>query len=96
MASVEQLWWIALGTGLVVAVVAWMLLAHLLITVKRIERNVSVLWNTATTVARNTATTWQLGQTGDALEEIKAEALLHDALLSGAAPVAGPTGGPTS
>ena len=84
--EVERLWWITLAVGLVVAVVVVLLLHLLLSAVKRIERNVIVLWQTATTVARNTATSWQLGTTAEALEEIKAEALRHDALLTAATP----------
>jgi hypothetical protein len=80
--EVERLWWITLGVGLVVAAVVTLLLHLLLGAVKRIERNVTVLWQTATTVARNTATSWQLGTTAQTLEEIKAEALRHDALLT--------------
>ena len=80
--EVQRIWWITLGIGLVVAAVVVILLQLLLRAVERIERNVAVLWQTATTVARNTATTWLLGQTADALDEIKAEALRHDALLA--------------
>lgn len=76
------LWWLALGLALFVVVPVVVLLLHrLLRTVERVERSVIDLWNTATGVARNTATTWQLGGTGDALEALKAEALRHDALL---------------
>ncbi len=79
----QVLWWITLGVGLVVAVVVVILLQLLLNAVGVVERNVTTLWHTATTVARNTATSWQLDSTGDQLDRIKAEALRHDALLSG-------------
>ncbi len=82
--TVQIFWWATLATGLVVAVVVVILLQFLLIAVKKIEDNVKVLWQTATTVARNTATSWMLGSTADGLEELKAEALRHDALLSNA------------
>lgn len=82
----QTLWWITLLVGLVVAVVVVLLLQLLLVTVKRIERNVTVLWDTATTVARNTATTWMLNNTASTLEAIKVEALRHDSLLSGVSP----------
>jgi len=82
-AETQTLWWITLAVGLVVAIVVVVLLQLLFAAVKRIERNVIVLWNTATTVARNTATSWLLGGTATALDELKAEALRHDALLSG-------------
>jgi hypothetical protein len=79
------LWWLALGIALFVVVPVVVLLLHrLLRSVDRTERAVVDLWNTATTVARNTATTWQLGGTGDALDALKAEALRHDALLDAA------------
>lgn len=79
----QTLWWITLAVGLVVAVVVVVLLELLLRAVEQVRANVISLWNTATTVARNTATTWQLGTTAEALEQVKAEALRHDALLSG-------------
>jgi hypothetical protein len=80
--EVQRLWWITLGVGLVVAAVVVLLLQLLLRAVERIERNVIVLWQTATTVARNTATTWLLGETATALDQLKAEALRHDALFA--------------
>lgn len=85
-AETQTLWWITLIVGFVVAVVVVLLLQLLLTAVKRIERNVIVLWNTATTVARNTATSWLLGETATTLDALKAEALRHDALLSGVSP----------
>lgn len=93
--DVLLLWWLALGIALFVVVPVVVFLLHrLLRTVGRVERSVVDLWNTATTVARNTATTWQLGGTGDALEALKAEALRHDALLDAASqPSPQPTGG---
>jgi hypothetical protein len=79
------LWWLSLGIALFVVVPVVVLLLHrLLRSVDRTQRAVIDLWNTATTVARNTATTWQLGGTGDALDALKAEALRHDALLDSA------------
>lgn len=91
----QTLWWITLGIGLVVAVVVVVLLQLLLNAVDKVERTVITLWDTATTVARNTATSWQLGSTGDQLDRIKAEALRHDALLSGGGdgPAAQPSAG---
>lgn len=75
-------WWVTVWVGLIVAIVVVILLQFLLIAVREIETNVKVLWQTATTVARNTATSWQLDNTADELGELKAEALRHDALLS--------------
>jgi hypothetical protein len=81
-AEVQRIWWITLGVGLVVAVVVVLLLQRLLRAVERIEHNVIELWQTATTVARNTATTWLLGETAAALDDLKTEALRHDQLLT--------------
>lgn len=95
----QIIWWVTLGIGLVVAIVVVTLLQMLLSTVNRIDTNVAVLWQTATTVARNTATSWQLGETAETLDEVQAEALRHDALLSGATPSTEPpatNGGPQS
>jgi hypothetical protein len=80
--EVQRMWWITLVVGLVVALVVVALLQLLLKAVERIEHNVIELWQTATTVARNTATTWLLGETANTLDEIKVEALRHDALLT--------------
>jgi hypothetical protein len=85
--EVQRIWWITLGVGLVVAAGVVILLQLLLRAVERIERNVVELWQTATTVARNTATTWLLGETAAALDQLKAEALRHDALLAAKAAV---------
>ena len=77
----ETMWIIALGVGLVVILAVVALLSILTWYVNRIDRNVREVWETATRLASNTATTWQLKETGDALDEIKAEALRHDRLL---------------
>lgn len=89
------LWWLSLGIALFVVVPVVVLLLHrLLRTVDRAEKSVIALWNTATTVARNTATTWQLGGTAEALDALKAEALRHNALLDQVAEAASqPAGG---
>lgn len=83
LTATQTLSWAAIGSGFVVLVVVAVLLQLLLRAVDRIDVNVARLWQTATTVARNTATTWMLGETGNALDELKNEALRHDALLSG-------------
>ncbi len=86
MTLIQGLSWIAVAAGLVVALVVTLLLQLLLNAVNRIERDVIELWQTATSVARNTATSWQLDETAEALDGIKAEAGRHDALLSGTVP----------
>lgn len=80
--DVQTIWWITLGIGLVVALVVVFLLHTLLREVRRIDTNVKTLWATATTVARNTATTWLLNDTATGLEAIKEEALRHDQFLN--------------
>jgi hypothetical protein len=80
--DVQAIWWVTLALGAVVALVVLALLHWLWSAVLRIERNAEVLWQTATTVARNTATTWLIAETADTVEEIKKEALRHDAFLS--------------
>lgn len=80
--DVETIWWITLLVGLVVAIVVVALLQTLYRSVKRIETNVIALWEQATRVARNTATTWLLNDTADSLEDLREEARRHDEFLS--------------
>ncbi len=75
-------WWITLAVGLVVALVAVALLQIFLNKVRRVERGALAIWNSATPVARNTATTWMLTQTTVRLDKLTEEALKHDQLLS--------------
>lgn len=93
--STETLWWITLGVGLVVALVAVVLLQLFLNQVRRIERGSLDVWETATTVARNTATTWMLAQTPVRLDRLTEEALRHDSFLKQALgpPESSPGGG---
>ena len=79
----ETLWWITLGVGLVVALVVWALLHMLYRNVKAIDEGLFEVWAVGKRVARNTATTWMLGQTARIAGEIKEEALKHDAMLGG-------------
>ena len=74
-------WYIALGIGLVVILVAAALLTLLLKIVQDIDQGVFGVWEMAKRLAANTATTWQLTTTASALEEVKKEALRHDELL---------------
>ena len=80
--STHALWWITLGAGLVVAVVAVILLQTFLNHVKRVERGAEAVWEAAKPVARNTATTWMLTQTSVRLDRLTEEALRHDSLLA--------------
>jgi biopolymer transport protein ExbB/TolQ len=76
-----SLWWIALGLGLVVAVVAVVLLQILYTHVRKIESVAAQIWHTGKQVAGNTANTWQLQHLGEQLDGTIAEAGRHDAML---------------
>ena len=91
--SDNTLWWITLGAGLVVAIVAIVLLQIFLNKVRRVERGAAQVWDSAAQVARNTATTWMLAQTPVRLDRLTEEALRHDAFLKrvlGPSPAASP------
>ncbi len=75
------LWWITIGLGAVVVAVVIVLLSLLTSLVKDIELSVDILWETATTVARNTATTWMLDQTAVATSDLGTEVVRHANLL---------------
>jgi len=80
--SATGYWWLALGLGLVVAVVAVILLHLLLRQVKRVERAAEKVWSAGKQVAANTATTWLLDATADRLDSLIEEAGRHQQLLS--------------
>ena len=84
--STEALWGITLAVGLVVAVVAWVLLHLFYVQVKRIEDGSARIWMAGKGVARNTATTWQLGVLSADLDDLTIEALHHDTLLRSGLP----------
>ncbi|MDP9073952.1 MAG: hypothetical protein M3N98_07225 [Actinomycetota bacterium] len=75
--EVYSLWWVAIGIGFVVCLVVIVLLSLLVAFVQDIDRYVASLWTTATTVARNTATTWMLGQTAAATGALRDETARH-------------------
>jgi hypothetical protein len=83
--SDEAYWFLALGLGLVVAVVAVVLLEMFLRQVHRIEHGAGLVWQAGKEVARNTATTWMLPATSDRLDRLTEEAMLHVELLTPAA-----------
>ena len=87
--SDEGYWFIALGLGLVVAIVAVVLLETFLRQVHRIERGAGLVWTAGKQVARNTATTWLLPETANRLDRLTDEAMQHVALLSPAPEPAG-------
>jgi len=67
------LWWVALGIGLVVELVALSLLEFLLGLVKTIDDGVLSVWEMGKRVAANTATTWMFNQTAQLAEELGRE-----------------------
>lgn len=75
------MWWVTIGLGAVVIVVVIVLLSLLVSLVNDIDRNAAKLWNTATRVARNTATTWMLKNTSVASGVLRDEVGLHKQLL---------------
>lgn len=83
LASEEVTFWtIALGIGAVVIAVVIALLTLLLKIVVSIDEGVAEVWQTATQLASNTTTVWQINTTLQMLDKVKEEALLHDELLS--------------
>lgn len=82
-------WALALGLGLVVAVVAVVLLSLFLNQVHRIEKDAGLLWVAGKQVARNTATTWLLPETSARLDLLVDETAEHAELLRPAAPSRG-------
>lgn len=80
--NVITIWWVTLGLGLVVAVVVVILLTLLTGLVTDIDRNVAEVWQTATRVARNTTTTWLLGETATLSGSLRAETDAHADLFA--------------
>lgn len=76
-------WWITLGMGVVVVGVVIILLSLLVAYVNDIDARVADAWETATRLAANTATTWQLNQTAERTNDLRLEVQRHAALLSG-------------
>lgn len=75
-------WWIALGLGFVIILAVIILLTFLSSLVRDIDLNVADLWETATQLAANTATTWMLQQSGTASGELADEVGRHAQLLA--------------
>ena len=75
-------WWITLGLGAVVIAAVIVLLTLLVNLVDDIDKNVQDVWDTATRLAANTATTWMLGQTGQLTADLSDEIDAHNDLLA--------------
>lgn len=80
--SSQAYWWLALGLGLVVAVVAVVLLEIFLRQVHRIETGAGLVWTAGKQVAANTATTWLLPELSKRLDVLTEEAGRHVELLT--------------
>ena len=76
-------WWLALGLGLVIAVVAVGLLQLLLQQVWRVERAAGEVWAAGKQVAGNTANTWVLNSAIGELDRLTDEAMEHKRFLEG-------------
>ncbi len=70
-------WWTVLGLGLVLVIAVIVLLSLLVALVKDIDVNVREVWDTATRLAANTATTWMLQQTATRVEDLSTEVDRH-------------------
>ncbi|MDQ3354580.1 MAG: hypothetical protein M3507_08925 [Actinomycetota bacterium] len=76
------MWYVTLGLGAVVLVVVVVLLSMLIALVDDIDVNVRELWDTATRLAANTATTWMFQQATVRTAELDAEVQRHAQLLN--------------
>lgn len=76
------MWWVTLGLGAVVIIAVIVLLSLLISLVDDIDINVREVWDTATRLAANTATTWMLQQTTVRTAELDAEVQRHAQLLN--------------
>lgn len=79
--GVVAAWWVALGVGLIVALVVWALLEILRRTVLEIDEGVANVWTMGKRVAQNTQTTY-LFQTTKARGVDLLEELGHHAALA--------------
>lgn len=78
----KQLWYIALGIGLVVILVVIVLLSFLVSLVKDIDDGVATLWTVTKRLAINTTGAYQLAGTGSILRALREECLRQDKMLS--------------
>lgn len=85
MSTNQELWWITLGVGLVVAVVVWVLLERLRRAVEEVDRSVDVLWTMGKRLAQNTSTTYLFSTTKERGVELLEELEEHRAAAGGGA-----------
>lgn len=75
------IWWVTIGLAFVVLLVVILLLSLLTGIVRDIDRNVTQVWSVATRVARNTTTSWLLGNTAGLSGSLRGEVQAHADLL---------------
>lgn len=75
------IWWVTIGLAFVVLLVVIILLTLLTGIVKDIDKNVTLVWAVATRVARNTTTSWLLGNTAGLSGSLRSEVQAHAELL---------------
>jgi hypothetical protein len=78
-------WWVTLGLGAVVISAVILLLSLLVVLVDDIDKNLREVWDTATRLAQNTATTWMLNTAAGAADELRTEVRRHSELFAAAA-----------
>ena len=83
MSTNQELWWITLGVGLVVALVVWFLLERLRRAVNEVEAGVDELWTMGKRVAQNTSTTYLLQTTKERGVDLLGELEEHRAAAGG-------------
>jgi type II secretory pathway component PulF len=84
MSTNQELWWVTLAVGLVIAVVVWILLERLRRSVVAVDEHVSEVWTMGKRVAQNTSTTYLLQTTKSRGVELLEELEEHRAASGGA------------
>jgi len=83
MSENQELWWITLGAGLVVALVVWFLLERLRRAVNEVADAVDAVWTMGKRLAQNTSTTYLLGTTKERGADLVEELEEHRAAAGG-------------
>ena len=79
-------WWIAIIAGFVVVLAVAALLSLLIWFIKIIDRRVTEIRDTLSTITQNTASTALIDRTGDAVDRVLAEGLQHHLFLGRVVP----------
>lgn len=82
--AVEEVtfWWVAVGVGAVVVIVAGALLQLLISLVKDIDRGVVTVRDTLRATAGNTANSWRINEVAKLVDGILNEGLQHHLFLT--------------